>query len=214
MPPSLSTLLADIKKVYGREATVIYPPVDTDEIELQENKQPYYLTVSRMVPYKRIDLIVQAFSARPDKKLVVIGDGPEMGAIKAKAGKNVEILGKLSDAAVRQHMRDAKGFVFAAEEDFGIVVVEAQAAGTPVIAFGKGATLETVVDGETGVLFKEQTPASLLTALDTFEKKEFDPHRIRSHANQFNKTRFQKEFKEYVERKMEEHDESRHFSRR
>lgn len=201
-----------IKKVYGREATVIYPPVDTHLIPLQPDKQEYYVTASRMVPYKRVDLIVEAFSHLPDQRLVVIGDGPEMSKVRLKAGKNVDILGHLSDAELRKHLALAKGFIFAAEEDFGIVVLEAQAAGTGVIALGKGAALETVIKGKTGVFFNEQTVAALVEAVKTFEKMTFDPQIIREHAERFSLKRFQKEFKQFVEKKVEEHHESRHSS--
>jgi len=147
-----------IKKVYGRTADVIYPPVDVDRFTLNENKDNYYFTASRMVPYKRIDLIVEAFSQMPDRKLVVIGDGSEMSKIKSKATKNVEILGYQPNHVMQEHMQKAKAFVFAAEEDFGITPVEAQACGTPVIAFGKGGSLETVrpfgVDNPTGLFLR------------------------------------------------------------
>ncbi|HFF8466942.1 TPA: glycosyltransferase, partial [Klebsiella pneumoniae] len=124
-----------IKKVYGREADVIYPPVDVERFKLKREKQDFYLTASRLVPYKRIDLIVEAFSKMPEKKLVVIGDGPEMSKIRKIAGANIEILGFQPNDVMEEYMMDAKAFVFAAEEDFGITPVEAQACGTPVIAF-------------------------------------------------------------------------------
>lgn len=127
-----------IKKVYGREADVIYPPVDVERFKLKREKQDFYLTASRLAPYKRIDLIVEAFSKMPEKKLVVIGDGPEMSKIRKIAGANIEILGFQPNDVMEEYMMDAKAFVFAAEEDFGITPVEAQACGTPVIAFGKG----------------------------------------------------------------------------
>jgi glycosyltransferase involved in cell wall biosynthesis len=199
-----------IKKVYGKPAEVIYPPVDVELIPFQSQAQDFYLTVSRMVPYKRLDLIVEAFSYLPHQRLVVIGDGPEMKKIKAKAGKNIEILGHQPDAVVRDYLGKAKGFIFAAEEDFGIVVLEAQAAGTPVIALGKGGALETVIPQRTGIFFDEQTVASLLDAIQKFEKMSFDPEVVREHAQQFNRLRFQREFKQFVEKKLEEHHESRY----
>ena len=193
---AISQYIAErIKRLYHRECTVIYPPVDTDRIALEIKKEDYYLTVSRMVPYKKIDLIVEAFSQRPDKKLIVIGDGPERACIQRKAKSNIEFLGCASDALVMKHMRKARGFVFAAQEDFGIVPVEAQAAGTPVIAFGKGGVLETVIEEKTGLFFPEQTPQSLLDALGRFEKRSWDPFAIRAHACRFSKERFQREFK-------------------
>ena len=202
-----------IKKTYGREAAVIYPPVATHLIRLEENKEDFYLAASRMVPYKKIDLIVEAFGAMPDKKLVVVGDGPEMKKIKAKARKNVDILGYQEDSVLRELMGKAKGFVFAAEEDFGIVPVEAQAAGTPVIAFGKGGSLETVREGKTGVFFEKQTVGSIVGAVKNFEQRTFDPHVIRRHAECFSEARFKKEFKNFVTEKWEAYCENRNFSR-
>ncbi|HBV5443620.1 TPA: glycosyltransferase family 4 protein, partial [Klebsiella pneumoniae] len=158
-----------IKKVYGREADVIYPPVDVERFSLCECKDDYYFTASRMVPYKRMDLIVEAFSHMPDKKLVVIGDGSEMDKIKSKATKNIEILGYQPNSVMQEHMRQAKAFVFAAEEDFGITPVEAQACGTPVIAFGKGGALETVKSNVTGILFERQEISSIIDAVNKFE---------------------------------------------
>ncbi|HCC6422847.1 TPA: glycosyltransferase family 4 protein, partial [Klebsiella pneumoniae] len=165
-----------IKKVYGRHADVIYPPVDVERFSLCEDKEDFYFTASRMVPYKRIDVIVDAFKLMPDKKLVVIGDGSEMNKIKKKAGSNVEILGYQPNDVMTEYMRKAKAFIFAAEEDFGITPVEAQACGTPVIAFGKGGALETIRPyGEinpTGVFFKEQEPMSIKEAVNFFEKNQ------------------------------------------
>ena len=203
-----------IEKVYGRKAAVIYPPVDTHLIELKTQKEEFFVTASRMVPYKNIELIVEAFSHMPDQRLIVIGDGPEMPKVKKKAGKNVEILGYQSDPVLRDYLGRAKGFVFAAEEDFGIVVVEAQAAGTPVIALGKGGALETVIDGKTGVFFKEPTVEHLVDAVQRFRKIDFDPFIIRDHADKFSKERFQKEFKLFVDNNIKAFYESHHPSRR
>ncbi|MES2122848.1 MAG: glycosyltransferase [Chlamydiota bacterium] len=203
-----------IKKVYGRESTVIYPPVDVEEIALGTQKEDFYLVVSRMVPYKNIDLIVKAFSFLPEKRLVVIGDGPERSKIVAAAGKNVEILGHLPDATVRDYMKRAKGFIFAAEEDFGIVVVEAQAAGTPVIALRRGGAVETVVQGQSGAFFEEPTIPSLIQAVESFERMEFDPHLVRANAMRFNKHRFQEEYRAFVQQKVEEFYEDHHSCRR
>jgi len=163
-----------IWKVYRREADVIYPPVDVSSFTLREDKDDFYLTASRMVPYKKIDLIVEAFAAMPDKRLVVIGDGPDMEKIRAKAGPNLQLLGYQPFEVLRDHMQRAKAFVFAAEEDFGITPVEAQACGTPVIAFGKGGALETVrglgrSETPTGVFFDQQTVVSVMDAVERFE---------------------------------------------
>ena len=196
-----------IKKLYQKEASVIHPPVNLDYFDLEENKEDYYLTASRMVPYKKIDLIVEAFSSMSDKKLVVIGEGPEMEKIKKKAKKNIEILGFQDDGTLRTYLQKAKGFVFAALEDFGILPVEAQGCGTPVIAFGKGGALETVVENQTGLFFPEQTVSSLIEAIERFEKKSFDPKVIRAHAETFREEVFKEKFQAFV------HDKYEHFSK-
>lgn len=203
-----------IQRVYGRQAKVIYPPVNTHLFKCEEKKDDYYLTVSRMVPYKRIDLIVEAFAHLPDKRCVVIGEGPEFSKIKKKAGKNVELLGYREDKTVRAYMEKAKAFIFAAEEDFGIAPVEAQAAGVPVIAFGRGGAKETVIEGKTGLFFAEQTVPSLVEAICQFEKMEFDFSEISAHASQFGVERFKQEFQQFVEEKWEEFRENHHLSRR
>ncbi len=191
-----------IKKIYGKESKVIYPPVDVDKFTLRTDKEDFYLTASRLVPYKKVDLIVEAFS-KTNKKLVVVGDGPDMKKIKEKAGKNVEIIGYQPDEVLIDLMQRAKAFVFAAEEDFGIAPVEAQACGTPVICFGKGGASETVVNMITGVYFMEQDVLSILKAVETFESNidKFDPRKIRQNALRFSKDRFEKEIKEFVEEK-------------
>lgn len=193
-----------IKKVYGKDSTVIYPPVDVEKFELCENKEEFYMTASRMVPYKKIDLIVEAFS-KTDKKLVVVGTGPDMEKIKAKAGKNIELMGYQSDEVMINMMQKAKAFVFAAEEDFGITPVEAQACGTPVICLGKGGTKETVIDMATGVHFMEQSVEALLEAVEKFEKNNdsFEAQKVRENALRFSKERFEKEIKEFVNEKYE-----------
>ncbi|WP_151831566.1 glycosyltransferase family 4 protein [Acinetobacter ursingii] len=198
-----------IKKVYGRESDVIYPPVDTDRFTLCENKDEFYFTASRMVPYKKIDLIVEAFSNMPNKKLIVIGDGPDMQKIKSKAASNVEILGYQSNQVMQDHMQRAKAFVFAAEEDFGITPVESQACGTPVIAFGKGGALETVNaklnEQPTGIFFDKQEVASLISAVENFENNSglYLPENCRQHALKFSNQRFHSEIEQYVKQKWE-----------
>ena len=194
-----------IKKTYGKPSDVIYPPVDVDKFTLREAKEEFYLTASRMVPYKKIDLIVEAFS-QTDKKLLVIGDGPDMAKIKSKAGKNVELLGFADDETMADLMGRAKAFVFAAEEDFGITPVEAQACGTPVICFGRGGARETVRDGESGLYFMEQNAKELLAAVAKFEQNydKFEPVKIRENSLKFSRARFEAEIKSYVEKKYEE----------
>ena len=182
-----------IKKVYGRDAKVIHPPVDLETFTMRAVKEDFYLTASRMVPYKRIDLIVEAFSSMPDRKLVVIGDGPEMPRIRRLAGPNVSFLGYQETAVLKDHLQRARAFVFAAEEDFGIVPLEAQACGTPVIAFGRGGALETVVGWgtkPTGVFFHSQTVPSLLDAIRQFETLLIKPETCRAWAENFSTAAF------------------------
>ena len=192
-----------IKKTYNRDSVVIYPPVDVHLFESQSDKEDFYLTASRMVSYKRIDIIVDAFSAMSDKKLVVIGDGPEMKKIKSKAGKNVEILGYQAFASLKSYMQKAKAFVFAAEEDFGIIAVEAMACGTPVIALNKGGASETVSDNNTGILFDHQSPQSVKEAVLKFEsiQDKFDPSIIRAHSLQFSRNIFEEKIKQFIDEK-------------
>lgn len=194
-----------IWKVYRREAKVIYPPVDTSNFEFSDQKEDFYITLSRMVPYKKMDLIVEAFSLMPQKKLLVIGSGPDFEKIKSKAGSNVELLGYQSQENVVALLKKARAFVFAAEEDFGISVVEAQASGTPVIAYGKGGALESVIGlGEspnpTGLFFKEQTTAAIIEAIQKFEDNEhlFQYKECYLQAQRFSKEAFLNDFKTYV----------------
>ncbi|SXG85750.1 Putative Glycosyltransferase [Klebsiella variicola] len=208
-----------IKKVYGRDADVIYPPVDVDSFTLNNQKEDFYLTASRMVPYKRIDLIVEAFSHLPNKKLVVIGDGPEMNKIKKKATSNIEILGYQPNEVMVDYMRKAKAFVFAAEEDFGITPVEAQACGTPVIAFGKGGALETVkgLDSEspTGIFFGVQDVKSIINSINEFEKygDKITAENCRENSELFSESRFRKEFEAYVMEKWTAFESEKRISR-
>ncbi len=191
-----------IKKIYRKEAQVIYPPVDVERFEMSSKKEDFYLTVSRIVPYKRIDLIVEAFRHLPKKRLIVIGDGPDLKKIKGNAPANVEFLGYRPFEIVKEYMKKARAFIFAAIEDFGISPVEAQACGTPVIAYGRGGVLETVVKDETGIFFYEQSPKALIDAIMEFERKEnlFEPEKIRKSVQKFNKNRFKKEFKEAIDK--------------
>lgn len=158
-----------IWKTYRRPALVIHPPVRTADFPLSTAKEDFYLTVSRMVPYKRMDLIVEAFAGLPDRRLMVIGDGPNYAHIKAKAGPNVVFLGRQDISVVRDHMQRARAFIFAAIEDFGIAPVEAMSCGTPVIGLGKGGLLETVIEGQTGLFFYQQSAEAIMDAVRRFE---------------------------------------------
>jgi UDP-N-acetylmuramyl pentapeptide phosphotransferase/UDP-N-acetylglucosamine-1-phosphate transferase/glycosyltransferase involved in cell wall biosynthesis len=189
-----------VQKVYRRESSVIYPPVNTSRFTAHAEKEDFYLTASRLVPYKRIDVIIEAFNRVPDKKLIVVGDGPEMDRLKAIAGANVRLLGQQPAERLRRYLQLARGFVFAAEEDFGIAPVEAQACGTPVLAFGRGGVLESIVPGKTGLFFEEQTPQSIVDALTAFEKIDWDAAAIRRNAENFSHRRFRDQFRRLVER--------------
>jgi glycosyltransferase involved in cell wall biosynthesis len=195
-----------IKKTYNRDSVVIYPPVDVHLFECRPEKENFYLTASRLVPYKRIDIIVDAFSAMPDKKLVVIGDGPEMNKIKSKAGKNIEILGYQDFESLKSFMQRSKAFIFAAEEDFGIIVVEAMACGTPVIAFNKGGASETISNSNLGILFDDQSPKSIKDAVVKFEliQDKFEPSFIRTHAMQFGRDIFENKITKFISEKSAE----------
>ena len=200
-----------IKKAYRRESTVIYPPVDTDGFSLCKEKEDFYLTASRMVPYKNTDLIVGSFSKMPDKQLIVIGDGPEFDKIKKMAGPNVTLLGYQPFNVMRDYLQKARALVFAAEEDFGIIPLEAQSCGTPVIAYGRGGALETVIDGKTGIFFDGQEIPDVIRAISRFEEMKdiFNPEEIRTNALRFSTDRFQTEFKSFMDKAIEKYFKSR-----
>lgn len=195
------TVARRIAKTYRREATVIYPPVEVERFDPTQAREDFFLLVSRMVPYKQVEVVVEAF-AMLGEDLVVIGDGPGMTRSRQlAAGKgNIKLLGAADDAAVADHMARCKAFVFAADEDFGITPVEAMAAGAPVVALGRGGTGETVVDGTTGLHFHEQTARAIADAVTLFLRREgdFDPAAIRRHAEGFSRRRFQEAIESYV----------------
>ncbi|AVX22418.1 Glycosyl transferase, group 1 family protein [Pseudomonas syringae pv. atrofaciens] len=201
---------ARISKAYRRDSTVIYPPVDTLGFTAQGTRGDFYLCASRMVPYKRMPMIVEAFAAMPDKRLIMIGDGPDLAKAQVIASQvgNVTLLGFQPGNVLLEHMRSAKAFVFAAEEDFGISPVEAQACGTPVIAFAKGGVMETVRGLDhpqpTGVFYRQQTVASLITAIGEFEaaQSRISPEACRANAERFSVARFEQEIKAFVEDRL------------
>jgi glycosyltransferase involved in cell wall biosynthesis len=194
------TVAQRVRKIYRRDSIRVYPPVDLDQFVPRAAKEDFYLTASRLVPYKKINLIVQAFSRTPKRKLIVIGEGPQFAQLSAIAGPNVKMLGFQPFQSLRDHMQRARAFIFAAEEDFGIVPLEAQACGTPVIALGKGGLVETVIPGQTGLFFNEQTPGSLLAAIDEFEQyPAWDPAIIRQNALRFSIPRFRRDFSAVID---------------
>lgn len=196
-----------IRKTYRRKATTIHPNIDISNFELCNDKQEYYLASSRLVAYKKIDTIIEAFNQMPDKKLVVIGGGPNLEAYRKLANDNVTVMGYQPFDVLKDKMQHAKAFVFAADEDFGMIPIEAQSCGTPVIAYGHGGSLETVNGGKTGLFFNEQTPEAIVEAVNKFESigsQPFAPADCRKWAEGFSEERFKREIKEFVEEKYEE----------
>ncbi len=195
-----------IAKHYRREAEVIHPPVDTGDFSIAPKTGDFYLMVGQLVRYKRPEIAVKAFSGT-GRPLVVIGEGEELASLKRMAGSNVKFFGRQPFEVIQEHYARCRAFIFPGEEDFGITPVEAQASGRPVIAYGKGGALETVVEGQTGVFFREPTADSLNTALERFEAMEngFDPEAIRVHSLTFDRGRFLEQMKVFIEGKLMEH---------
>lgn len=189
-----------IWKAYRREADVIYPNVATDQFVIGGSREDFYLASSRMVPYKKMHLIVQAFAKMPNRRLIMIGTGPQFRRIKKLATPNVVMLGYQPFPVLLSHLQRARAFIFAAEEDFGIAPLEAQACGTPVLAYARGGAKETVVNGSTGLHFHEQTPEAIVDVVERFEALdvEFDPQGMRNHALRFSTERFRAEFSRLV----------------
>lgn len=188
-----------IQGAYEREAQVIHPPVEVERFSPSDRREDYFVTVTRLVPHKRVDLLVRAFN-QLNLPLVVIGDGPELPRLKAMANSNIKFAGFQSDESVAEVLSKARAFVSAAEEDFGIAIVEAQAAGCPVIAYGSGGARETVIENITGVFFQEQTAESLTDAVQRFEKsfESFSPAPIVQNSQRFSKPRFIRKFMDFV----------------
>lgn len=186
-----------VKQTYNRDSVVIYPPVSLEHFSFCDTKEDYYVAIGRIVPYKRFDLVIETFNAI-NKKLIVIGDGDQLSKLKSVAKPNIQFTGYLDSTEVNKILSKAKAFIHIGLEDFGIAPIEAQACGTPVIAYKAGGVLETVVNGETGILFNEQTTSSLIAAIDEFENKTFDLFEIRNHAFTFSKERFESEIKNYI----------------
>ncbi|MBA3961437.1 MAG: glycosyltransferase [Chthoniobacterales bacterium] len=186
-----------IRQTYGRESTVIHPPVAIGDYSAHRPAEDFYLVVAQLVPYKRIDLAVKVFNSL-GKRLVVIGGGAELGALRARAKSNITFLGRQPFPVVKDYLERCRAFVFPGVEDFGITLVEAQAAGRPVISFAGGGALETVVDGRTGVFFHEQTVEALREAVLAFEEKSFRPEFCRAQAECYGPARFRAELKAFL----------------
>lgn len=186
-----------IKKHYRRDSAIIYPPVRTSMFQKSKKNEGFYLVVSRLVPYKRIDLVAEAFS-RMGLPLVIIGDGSEYKKVAERAASNVKMLGRVNDSVVLDYMSKCKAFLFPGEEDFGITPIEAEACGKPVIAYGRGGALETVVADETGVFFKKQTVEDVIATVRRFESMTFDADKIRKHAEKFSEERFRDELRDFI----------------
>jgi glycosyltransferase involved in cell wall biosynthesis len=190
-----------IKAAYERESVVIYPPVDVEAFDPGRAAEDYYLIVTELVAYKRVDLAIDAFN-RTGKRLVVLGDGPEGAALRARSGPNIEFLGRQPFSVLKDRFERCRAFIYPQIEDFGITAVEAQAAGRPVIALRQGGALETVIDGETGMFFDEQTPESLAACVEEFEKRSFSAAACRANAERFRPEAFRDAVRDFLTEKF------------
>lgn len=202
-----------IRKTWRRDAAVIPPPVNLERFSVAQEKKDYYVVVSRLVPYKRIDLVVEAFRSMPERKLIVIGGGTDLELVREKAGDapNIAIKGHVSDSELQSTLGGARAFVYAGEEDFGISLVEAQAAGTPVIAYGRGGACDIVQPGVTGLLFDTQSAESIVAAVQKFEEhaQDMTPELCHQNALRFSEDLFRSRFTAFVEQQWREFMPSR-----
>ena len=192
----------EILKYYKRDASVIFPPVEVDKFKLERNKKDYYITTSRQVNWKKLDLAVEAFS-KNGKKLVLVGGGAENQKLVELAGgaKNIEFIPRISDPLeLSKIVAEAKGFVFPSLEPFGIAPIEALATGTPVLAFNQGGAQDYIKDGENGIFFDKQSSSAILKAVEKFEKTSFDAKKVSESAKKFSKENFKKNFEEEIKR--------------
>jgi glycosyltransferase involved in cell wall biosynthesis len=198
-----TTVQKRILECYQRDSVVIHPPVDIDSFGIQGAIGDYYLLFGQLIQYKRPDLAVEAFN-HSGRKLIVIGQGGMLDSLRKLAKPNVQFLGRLDDVAIKGYLAHCRALIFPGLEDFGIVPVEVMACGRPVIAFGQGGVLDTVINEKTGVYFKKQTVQSLNEAIDQYEKvsNQFNPEAIREWAHNFSKEKFQSQFKELTDRLM------------
>lgn len=198
-----------IKKYYRRDAEVIYPPVNIESFKPVGDKKDYYLMVSQLVSYKRIDLAIEAFNEL-EKELVIIGEGPELKKLKKRAKSNIRFMGWTDNSELALYYAEARAFIFPGEEDFGITPVEAQASGTPVIGYGRGGLCETVIDGKTGILFETQDSESLVKAVKSFESSGIEDNHeiIRQNSRKFSTGEFEERFRSFAEKKYREHSDA------
>jgi glycosyltransferase involved in cell wall biosynthesis len=208
-----NTVAARIGKYYRRDATVIYPPVNCDAFAAQPGRiEDYYLVVSRLIPYKRIDLAVDAFTRLGIRLKIVSTGGRDLAALRSRAGRNIEFVGSVSDAELKELYARCRGYVFPGEEDFGIAPLEANASGRPVIAYAGGGALDTVIDGRNGVLFTEQTVEGLMDAVRRAEETAWDAEVLRSHAQRFDRSVFREQLGRFVSESIAAHATGTRFS--
>jgi glycosyltransferase involved in cell wall biosynthesis len=197
------TIRQRIAKIYRRESTIIYPPVDTSRFMPVKVKEDYYLIVGRLVPYRRIDVLIEAFN-KMGKPLVIAGNGRDRERLESLAGPAVEFLGYVPDEDLPNLMARCQAFMWPGEEDFGISPIQAMAAGRPVIAYAAGGALETVIPGKTGALFYEQTAQAIIKAVEEFDVNALDPQAISAFAAQFDTSEFKRKMQQFVEEKLEQ----------
>jgi glycosyltransferase involved in cell wall biosynthesis len=201
-----------IAKVYHRDSTIIYPPVDTSRFEPSNVVEEYYLMVGRLVPYRRIDLLIEAFN-KMKRPLLIAGSGRDRDRLEAMAGPTITFLGYVPDANLPDLLARCRAFLFPGEEDFGIAPLQAMAAGRPVIAYAAGGALETVMPGETGVFFTEQTVDAIIKAVESFAPEGLDTRTIRTHAERFDTAVFKKKLTTFIEQKMDAHQQAKQAGR-
>ena len=193
-----------IAKVYRRESTIIYPPVETTRFEPSNRVEDYYLFVGRLVPYRRLDILIEAFN-KMKRPLRIAGSGRDRERLEALAGPTIEFFGRVPDEDLPDLVARCKAFMFPGEEDFGIAPIQANAAGRPVIAYAAGGALETVIPGKTGMWFTEQTPQSIIEAVESFDAHLVNDAEIRHHAEQFDTAVFQQKMQSFIEQKFDQH---------